>query len=106
VSGWSQQLLRNAGTLRGLAGRLGADPLRPVHGNLDEVWAGPAATELTDGGTVKDRKADFVGDELRRVARTLERRAGQIEAAERTAAASLSSEQAAADAWSPAVESS
>jgi len=68
VSGWSQTLRNNAGALRGLAGRLEADPFRPVYRGLDEVWVGPAATELANGPRDHDREAERVGDELRRVA--------------------------------------
>ena len=97
MSSWSQQLRNDAGTLRGLAGRLEADPLRPVYGRLDEVWMGPAATELTEGGSAKDREADSVAGELRRVASNLDRRAREIEAAERAAeAAALAAAQEAA----------
>lgn len=105
MSSWSQTLRNNAGTLRWLAGRLEADPLRPVYGNLDEVWVGPAATHLADGAAAKDRDADAVGDELRRIAAALDRRAGEIEAAEQAAAqaaADAAAAQAAAAAGPPA----
>jgi hypothetical protein len=95
VSGWSQTLRNNAGVLRGLAGRLEADPLRPVYGDLEEVWIGPAASELTAGGRAHDRDAGAVGDELRRVAIKLDRRSAAIEVAEQAAA------QAAAEAAAP-----
>lgn len=86
MSSWSQSLRSYAGTLRSLAGRLEAEPLRPVYANLEEVWVGPAATELATDARTLDRDADAVGGELRRVATVLDQRASSIEAAEATAA--------------------
>lgn len=97
MSSWSQLLRNNAGALRGLAGRLEASPLQPVYRNLDEVWMGPAATELAEGGAANDRVARDVGDELRRVARNLDARAGEIEAAERAEVEAAAAAQAAAE---------
>ena len=83
---WSQSLRSYAGTLRSLAGRLEAGPLRPAYSNLDEVWVGPAATELALDGLTLDRRAESIGGELRRVAANLDQRAAAIEAAEAAAA--------------------
>ena len=96
MSSWSQSLRSYAGTLRSLAGRLEAEPLRPVYANLDEVWVGPAATELVTDGHTLDRDADAVGGELRRVATVLDRRAWSIEAAEAAAAEAAAAEELAA----------
>ncbi len=104
MSGWSQTLRANAGTLRGLAERLESEPLRSVYTALDEVWIGPAATELASGGQAHDRAAASVGQELRRIAGSLDQRAYQIEAAERAAAeaASLAEPAMAPDTAAPA----
>lgn len=86
MSNWSELLRSNALALRGLAGRLEADPLRPVYADLDEVWIGPAASELADEARSHDRTLDRTGEDLRRVAASLDRRAADIEAAEQAAA--------------------
>jgi hypothetical protein len=65
---------------------LEAGPLLPVHTNLDEVWVGPAAAELTTDARALDRRANSVGEQLRGVATELDRRAASIEAAEAAAA--------------------
>ncbi len=89
MSSWSQSLRRHAGTLRWLAGRLEAGPLQPAYRQLDEVWVGPAATDLAVEGAALDRCCDGVGSDLRRVATDLDRRAATIEAVEQAAAGAV-----------------